>query len=58
MASFLATRLIRGRLAWNTLENSATYVKYCDSVLTVLEARGYVIDSKGNCVRSNSTIVE
>ena len=58
MANFLATRLIQGKLAWSTLENSATYAKYCDSVLTVLETRGYVIDSNDNCVRSNSTIVE
>ena len=52
MANFLATRLIQGKLAWSTLENSVTYAKYCDSVLAVLETRGYVIDSNGNCVKS------
>ena len=58
MVNFLVNRLIQGKLQWKTLEDSAVYAKYCGDVLPVLEARGYVIDSKGNCVRSKSTIVE
>lgn len=51
MANFLATRLIQGKLKWSTLEGSTTYAKYCDAVLAVLETRGYMIDSNGDCVR-------
>ena len=52
MVNFLVNRLIQGKLQWKTLENSAVYAKYCGDVLAVLEARGYVIDSNGNCVKS------
>lgn len=53
MANFLATRLIQGKLKWGTLEDSTTYAKYCDAVLAVLETRGYIIDSNGDCVHTS-----
>lgn len=49
MENFLATRLIQGKLKWETLEKS-TYSKYCDKTLEVLHSRGYEIDDDKNCI--------
>lgn len=50
MADFLATQIIKGYLNWDSLIVSKRYKKFADSVLEVLDERGYKLNEKNEVV--------
>lgn len=51
MTNFIVNNLIRGKLTFDKVQKSKTYSPYIDAVIAELDARGYMIDADGNCVK-------
>lgn len=51
MTNFIVNNLIRGKLTFDKVQKSKTYSPHIDAVIAELDARGYMIDENGSCVK-------
>lgn len=53
MTNFIVKNLINGKLTFEQVQKSKVYSPYVDAVIAELDARGYMIDENGNCVKKD-----